>query len=227
MKNFPENITIKEIARLAGVSAGTVDRVLHHRGKVSTKNLEKINEILQQVDYHPNIIASALASNKKYHLAAVIPLSKKGEYWELVSMGIDEAINEFSQFGMQMQKIYFDQYDSASMKKVNEMLLSEKFDGVILAVLFKDEFALLSDYLAENEIPFMYMDFNLRHHKPLAFYGTDSLSGGKLSARMLLSLVGKKDNILIVLLNAKNGLRSNQSINRENGFLEYLKGKIF
>ncbi|VBB43344.1 conserved hypothetical protein [uncultured Paludibacter sp.] len=227
MKNYPENITIKQIAKLAGVSAGTVDRVLHNRGKVSVKNLEKINKVLQSVDYKPNIIASALASNKIYRLAAVIPVSNKGEYWELVSLGMDEGINEFRQFGVQMEKIFFDQYDSRSMKKVNEILSSEKYDGVVLAVLFKDEFAELSDYLSEINIPFIYMDFNLLDHKQLSFYGTDSFSGGKLSARMLLTLIGIKDDILIVLLNAKNGLRSNQSLNRERGFLEYLENKNF
>ena len=43
-KNDPP--TMKEIARLAGVSIGTVDRVLHHRGRVSADNVERINAIV-------------------------------------------------------------------------------------------------------------------------------------------------------------------------------------
>ena len=45
-----KNIRIKDIARLAGVSVGTVDRVLHKRGKVSDKALEKVHAILAQID---------------------------------------------------------------------------------------------------------------------------------------------------------------------------------
>lgn len=37
----PKNIRIVDIARMAGVSIGTVDRVLHNRGRVSDENLQK------------------------------------------------------------------------------------------------------------------------------------------------------------------------------------------
>ncbi|MGN1151791.1 MAG: LacI family DNA-binding transcriptional regulator, partial [Lachnospiraceae bacterium] len=46
--------TIKEIASLAGVSRGTVDRVLNHRGAVSPQTEQKIWEIVQALDYKPN-----------------------------------------------------------------------------------------------------------------------------------------------------------------------------
>lgn len=227
MKNIPENITIKQIAELAGVSAGTVDRVLHGRGKVSGKNLEKINKILKKVDYQPNIIASALASQKKYRIAAVIPEFKAGEYWETVSLGMDAAVSEFKQFGVQMEKVFFDQYNSATIENVVGTLTSGDLDGVILAVLFKEKFTELSAQLTERNIPFVYMDFNLANENQLSFYGTDSVSGGMLSARMMLSLINKNDDILIVLLNSASGKRSNQSLNREKGFLEYLEKKNF
>ena len=43
-----KNYTIKDIAELAGVSKGTVDRVIHKRGKVSSKALEQVNKVLDQ-----------------------------------------------------------------------------------------------------------------------------------------------------------------------------------
>lgn len=220
------NITIKDIARMAGVSAGTVDRVLHNRGKVSSENLKKINDVLEKVDYNPNLIASALSSKKKYYIAVVIPSYKKGEYWESVSLGIDAAEREFSQFGIRIEKIFFDQYDSNSLEIKKKEILSKNIDGVVLAVLFKKEFEELSEKLSQNEIPYVYMDFNLQGNQ-LAFYGTDSFFGGKLSARMFLTLTSINDDILMVLLNVKNGMRSNQSINREKGFLNYLQEKKY
>ena len=41
-----QNYTIKDIARMAGVSAGTVDRVLHNRGDVSSKSKAKVQKVL-------------------------------------------------------------------------------------------------------------------------------------------------------------------------------------
>ena len=61
-----ENIRIKDIAERAGVSVGTVDRVLHNRPNVSKKALEKVNKALEEMDYKPNMYASALAYNKSY-----------------------------------------------------------------------------------------------------------------------------------------------------------------
>ena len=65
MNKLPERIRIKDIARLADVSVGTVDRVLHGRTGVSEASRKRVEEILKQLDYQPNMYASALASNKK------------------------------------------------------------------------------------------------------------------------------------------------------------------
>ena len=57
-------IRIKDIAKAAGVSVGTVDRVLHNRGKVSEKAKKKVDADLQKNEYRPNLIARTLVSNK-------------------------------------------------------------------------------------------------------------------------------------------------------------------
>ena len=60
-----KNYTIKDIARMAGVSAGTVDRVLHNRGDVSAASREKVQKVLDEIDYHPNMFAIGLAAKKR------------------------------------------------------------------------------------------------------------------------------------------------------------------
>ena len=57
-------IRIKDIAEMAGVSVGTVDRVLHGRQNVSKLALEKVEKVLEEINYIPNHYASALASTK-------------------------------------------------------------------------------------------------------------------------------------------------------------------
>ena len=46
--------TIREIAELAGVSRGTVDRVLNHRGSVNAATAALVNDIAKKLDYKPN-----------------------------------------------------------------------------------------------------------------------------------------------------------------------------
>lgn len=58
------NIRIVDIAKMAGVSVGTVDRVIHNRGRVSEENRKKVQAILEMVHYQPNLMARSLASKK-------------------------------------------------------------------------------------------------------------------------------------------------------------------
>ena len=73
MYKLPDKIRIKDIAALAGVSTGTVDRVLHNRGEVSQKSRKKIEKILTELNYQPNIYATALASKKNIPLLLYYP----------------------------------------------------------------------------------------------------------------------------------------------------------
>lgn len=95
MNKLPERIRIKDIARLADVSVGTVDRVLHGRTGVSETSRKRVEEILKQLDYQPNMYASALASNKKYQFVCLFPQHKEGEYWTDVEAGIKRAVETF------------------------------------------------------------------------------------------------------------------------------------
>ena len=72
-----QNYTIKDIARMAGVSAGTVDRVLHNRGDVSPKSKAKVQKVLDEIHYQPNVFAIGLAAKKKYSFLCLIPLCKR------------------------------------------------------------------------------------------------------------------------------------------------------
>ena len=67
--------TIKDIADLAGVSRGTVDRVLNNRGAVNSQTAEKIMEIVRALDYRPNKAGTDLAAQKKTYRIGVILFS--------------------------------------------------------------------------------------------------------------------------------------------------------
>ena len=53
-----DKIRIKDIAEKAGVSVGTVDRVLHNRPNVSQVAREKVEAVLKNINYQPNMYAS-------------------------------------------------------------------------------------------------------------------------------------------------------------------------
>ena len=82
-----EKIRIKDIAERAGVSVGTVDRVLHERPNVSKTAREKVEKALKEMNYQPNMYASALAYNKSYTFYLLIPKHESEAYWAEIEEG--------------------------------------------------------------------------------------------------------------------------------------------
>ena len=89
---------------MAGVSAGTVDRVLHNRGDVSVSSREKVQKVLDEIDYHPNMFAIGLAAKKRYHIVCIIPYYIEHDYWHAVAAGIDRAAQELRPFNPPIKK---------------------------------------------------------------------------------------------------------------------------
>ena len=120
-----ERTRIKDIAKLAGVSVGTVDRVIHGRSGVSEASKKRVKEILKQLDYQPNMYASALASNKKYLFACLLPQHHDGEYWTAVEKGIHAAIATYSDFHITVSISYYDPYNYSSFLETGEKALED------------------------------------------------------------------------------------------------------
>ena len=140
MNKLPERIRIKDIARLADVSVGTVDRVIHGRSGVSEASKKRVEEILKQLDYQPNMYASALASNKKYTFICLLPEHLEGEYWTAVETGIHEAIATYSDFNTSVKINYYDPYDYHSFVNASEAILALQPDGVMVVKLLQNFF---------------------------------------------------------------------------------------
>ena len=102
---------------MAGVSAGTVDRVLHNRGDVSVSSREKVQKVLDEIDYHPNMFAIGLAAKKRYHIVCIIPYYIEHDYWHAVAAGIDRAAQELRPFNVGVSYLYYRHADKSSYKE--------------------------------------------------------------------------------------------------------------
>ena len=56
-----KKVTIQDVAHYARVSAGTIDRVLHKRGKVSPEKIRIVEEAITKLNFNPNLLARTLA----------------------------------------------------------------------------------------------------------------------------------------------------------------------
>jgi LacI family transcriptional regulator len=133
-------IRIKDIARLANVSTGTIDRVIHNRSEVSESTRKRVKNILIELNYQPDILASTLATKKNHIFSVLMPIADNGnEFWSAPMNGINKALNEIDPFGIEVNKFFFDQYDRNSFAGKAFDLLSEPCHGVLFAPVFIEE----------------------------------------------------------------------------------------
>lgn len=218
-----ERIRIKDIAQQAGVSVGTVDRVLHGRTGVSESSRIKVENVLQQLDYQPNMYASALASNKKYKFACLIPTHGDGDYWESVERGMGQAIRTFSDFHLSLKTFYYDQYEEGAFVERGKQLLGEEPDGVVLSPTIEKETVGIVAQLQARGVPYVFIDSNLPQLHPLTFYGQHAGRSGYFAARMLKLLAQGSREIVIFRSLYEGKLASNQQQRREEGFYDFMQ----
>ena len=183
-----QQLTIKQIAEKAGVSVGTVDRILHNRGSVSAEAMQAVQAVLEKYEYRKNLHTSAVAfkkTGKSIKLAAVIPFSKEGEYWWLIKEGLDRGLKEYNDIAITCHYSYFDQLDSFSCTKAFNQILEGDFSAVIIAPTFVEETKIFCEELDNRSVPYVFVDGTLSGTQPIATYMANQDSCGRLMARMI------------------------------------------
>lgn len=218
-----EKIRIKDIAERAGVSVGTVDRVLHDRPNVSRPARDKVEKALQEMDYQPNMYASALAYNRSYTFYLLIPRHESEAYWEEIEDGAHKAMEARRDFHIGVKIVYYDRFDFTSYAKSYTEILNANPDGVVIVPSTLEITQTFTDKLHEKSIPFILLDSYMPDLRPLSFYGQDSFSSGCFAAKMLMLFAAKEKEIMIFKRVHNGVVVSKQQANREVGFLHYMK----
>jgi len=223
-------IRIKDIALQAGVSAGTVDRVIHGRGKVSKESLEAVNRVVNELNYSPNLLARSLASKKRYLIVCIIPNYQKGDYWDVVNDSLDSAAQQFADYNLLIDKKYYDQTDALSFVETSETVFADFPDAVIMSPTFYVETLNFISKLSACRIPFSFFNSMIEDTDFLTYYGQNLFQSGCVMGKLLLENLPENASVLIIHAQ-KQSVLANQTANRYAGFIHYiesqgLKGKL-
>ena len=216
-------IRIKDIAERAGVSVGTVDRVLHERPNVSPKALEKVKKALEEMDYKPNMYASALAYNKSYNFFMVLPKHESEAYWEEIEEGASTACDRLRDFRITNKVMYYNRFDTDTFAQTMIEVLKEQPDGVIVVPSQLDITRKYTNIMHAQGTPFILLDSYMPDLRPLSFFGQDSFSSGYFAARMLMIIAYKEKEIMLMKQMRNGNVASKQQENRETGFRHYMR----
>lgn len=211
-------MTIAEIAQLAGVSIGTVDRVLHDRGRINPITRARILKIIQDNDYRPNPMARQLKLNRTHVLGVLLPvLQSEGGYWRLLYKGVEKAAGELSPFSLQVVLREFDRASAGSFTREAHVLIEMGMDGLLVAPVIPEETIKLLQF--QTDIPYAFVDSPLPDLTPIAILAQDPAKSGRIAAR-LMRLLAPPPATYISIQTYGDAYHSNE---RVRAFHEYFR----
>lgn len=189
--------TIKEIAALAGVSRGTVDRVLNDRGAVNPETAEKIKKIAKELDYKPNRAGLVLAAQKKRLKLGVILFSTGNLFFQGVLDGIDEKAAELAGYNCTVITKQISIDVEAQLQAVEE-LLEEEVNGIAMTPCNDDRIRNCINALYEQGIPVVTLNTDIENSRRLAYVGSNYARSGATAAGLLQLMTSGTVNVGII-----------------------------
>jgi DNA-binding LacI/PurR family transcriptional regulator len=202
-------VTIKDLARVAGVSHTTVSRALHDHPAISAETISRVKELAVSMGYIPNATARGLKTRRTRALGVIVS-NVDDPFWSEVMYGVDDVLHPagYSFFVAATHR------DEQREKDIVQLMVQRGVDGVILlAPQFSSE---QSRLLRAYGLPMAIVNNEGAGEYQYLIYN-DDVHGIRLVTQHLLELGHRK----IAFLGNKLGGRTNTE--RERGFCEELK----
>lgn len=177
-------ITAKEIAALAGVSRGTVDRALKNRPRISRETKERILKIAEQYNYKPNLIGKALVSSGQKVGVAVILTSVGNPFFDDVKNGIFAAVKAYEDYGIEINLTELKGYNPEELISALENI-QDGIENLIITPVDDEKLKGKLQELVEKGINVVLLSSDIDVKGKLSFVGCDCLRSGKIAGRMV------------------------------------------
>lgn len=192
-------ITMKQIAEMANVSRGTVDRVLNKRPGVKEETREKVQKILDELNYRPNILGQALSQKQREFTIAAI--TQTGEYYDSICAGIESAKLKFEEYGIKtiVYRISNKNADK-NLQFLKSVFEETKFNGLIYSPPNYPQIINAINDFSEKHIPVITLGSDLVTSKRLCYVGQDAYRSGRIAAELMAKLLNGRGNVIITTL---------------------------
>ena len=178
--------TVRDIAKVAGVSVASVSNVLNGVDKVSEETRERIIQVMLDLDYHPNLVARSLSKRKSDMIGLLLPITDEGPsstslllrdnpfYGELLS-GVEAKASEYG-YDVLIKGI-------RSGESCRDWILKRNLDGAIFLGNYSEVLSEEMQGLGKRLVLVDCYDEGTQIHSTI---GIDDENGGYLAAKHLL-----------------------------------------
>ncbi len=193
--------TIKQISRLAGVSRGTVDRVLNNRGSVNPETAAKVREIAEAVQYTPNRLGKTLAVKKKKLKFGYILFgsTSSNPFFEDVVAGIESKADELEEYGVTVEVRYASIDDPQRQVRLMDELVAEGANGLVITPINHPLVREKIQALGQAGVPVVTANSDLPESGRVAYVGSNYYKSGETAAGLMGLITGGSANVGIVI----------------------------
>jgi LacI family transcriptional regulator len=206
-------LTLDDIARISGVSRSTVSRVLNSDPNVKDRTRKKVQEVIQSLNFQPNMAARGLAAGSTKVIGLVIPVGVSSifsdPYFSLVIQGVSSACNQLDYSIMLW--LAEPQYER---KTISQIIYNGLIDGVIVLAMLSDD--PLIDRLSEADHPFITIGRHPTNEK-ISYVDVDN----RLGAYQGVSYAIRAGHRRVALIGGPRNTISGQD--RYQGYLDALR----
>lgn len=223
-------ITIKDIARAAGVSPSTVSKVLNDSPTIPDSTKEKIRSIMKDLNYHPNQIAKNLAMQSSRNIGVIIPMDKGYAFLNPYMYEILEGIEKVTSKHGYLLTLLSAQSIVDSQYTLEKLFYEKKVDGILISSSVIDK--TIYEKLKELKQPFIVLG-RPQIGKDLNWIDINNVLAGDIAAEYLiqrgytkLSFVGNLAESNLIFSNRFQGYKDSLHQHGLDFQNEYLKGSV-
>lgn len=212
-------VTIKTIAKAAGVSRGTVDRVLHDRGYVREEIALRVKKLALDLGYVPNRAGRALSSYRsRYRIGVLLP-SIGNIFFNDVIKGIEQAKAEYSDLGLDICIKQIQGFDESVHLEAIDSLCRDGFKALCLTTINTMAVSDRINKCMSDGIRVILLNNDVENCNRMCYVGSDYFKAGKTCGGMLSLISGFKMNHILIVTGSSLSLGQNLRI---KGFIDEL-----
>ena len=180
------SITVKDVAKRAGVATSTVSRVINDHPSISEETKKRVRAIMDDMGYIPNLTARNLGKQVSNAIGIILPpLDSKERLGNPFYLETIETINEEArQSGMTVAIATALNFDSL-LENVKQMHRQKQVDGFILT--YSDNHDPIIRYLMDEEVPFTLIGQPYNHEQKITYVDNDNQLLGKQATEYLIN----------------------------------------
>ena len=151
-------VSIKDVAKHAGVAISTVSKVLNNYPNVSEKTREKVNKSVEELNFVPNSVAAALSSKQAGRVALLINSSMKTNAIDEIDMQyISGALNKAMELNLDVITLFFCMFQGKTTEEIIRYFQSQSIAGIIIYGVSRDN-KVLHELIASEKFKCVIID---------------------------------------------------------------------